>query len=253
MIKLAIIGYGKMGKLTESLAPNEGFKVVSIIDPIEKKNCVSAETLKDADVCIEFTSPETVVSNIREIAKYKKNIVTGTTGWLDKIDEVKKIVSENNTGFLYGSNFSVGVNLFFSIIQKASEIMSNSSEYDPFGLEIHHNQKADSPSGTAKILSDIVLQNIERKNVNLFDKVDRKIKQNEFHFASIRAGNNPGEHVIGFDSDADSITLKHTARNRNGLALGALKAAKWINGKTGFYNFSDIFEEIVTQSSDFEK
>ena len=245
MIKLGIIGYGKMGKLIESLAPSEGFEIVSIIDPNLKNNRISAETLRDADVCIEFTSPETAVSNIREIAKFKKNIVTGTTGWSDKIDEVRKIVRQNDIGFLYGYNFSIGMNLFYSIVQETTKLMNNVTDYDPYGLEIHHNQKVDSPSGTAKILSEIVLRNSDRKSKNQFDRTNRKINSDEFHFASIRAGNNPGEHIIGFDSEADSITLRHSARNRTGLATGALKAAKWMHGKTGFYDFSEVFKEVI--------
>ncbi|MBT4333854.1 MAG: 4-hydroxy-tetrahydrodipicolinate reductase, partial [Candidatus Cloacimonetes bacterium] len=149
------------------------------------------------------------------------------------------------TGFIYGSNFSVGMNLFFSIIESAAKLMNKAEDYDLFGLEMHHNKKKDSPSGTAKVLSEIILQNIDRKTKVQYDKLDRKIEQDELHFTSVRSGNIPGTHSISFDSEADTIELKHTARNRNGLALGAIKAAKWINNKTGFYNFTDNLNKII--------
>ena len=137
------------------------------------------------------------------------------------------------------------MNLFFSIIETTAKLMNRAEDYDLFGLEMHHNKKKDSPSGTAKVLSEIILKNIDRKTLTNYEKLDRKIEKNEFHFTSVRCGDIPGTHSISFDSENDTIELKHTARNRNGLALGAIKAAKWINDKTGFYNFSDKLNEII--------
>ncbi|MCK4312542.1 MAG: 4-hydroxy-tetrahydrodipicolinate reductase [Candidatus Cloacimonetes bacterium] len=244
MIKIAIIGYGQMGKLIEELAPLNNCEVVSIIDPIIETE-IMEETVSKADVCLEFTTPESVFSNIQKIAKAGKNLVVGTTGWFDRLDEVKELINKNNIGLVYGSNFSLGMNLFFSIVDTTTKLMNHVSDYDVFGLEMHHNKKKDSPSGTAEILSDIVLKNYENKKIAQFDRVNRKIESNEFHFASVRAGNIPGTHMIGFDSNADSIELKHTARNRKGFALGALKAACWIKDKKGIYNFREIFSEII--------
>lgn len=244
MIKIAIIGYGQMGKLIEKLAPENGCEVVSIIDPLLDTR-ISYKSLSNADVCLEFTNPQTAVENIKKIAEFGKNIVTGTTGWFDKLDEVKKLVKEKNIGFVYGANFSLGMNLFFKIVDSTSELMGKIKEYDLYGMEMHHNRKKDSPSGTAKILSNIVLKNTENKDTVQFDRLNRKIKDNEFHFASLRAGSIPGSHIIGFDSNADTIELVHSARNRDGLALGAIKAAKWIADKKGFYNFSEVFTEII--------
>ncbi len=244
MIKLAIIGYGQMGKLIEQLAPEHNFEVVSIIDPLWG-NEISEESLSEAEVCIEFSTPDVAFINIRKICELGKNMVVGTTGWLDKLDAVKKLVQQNKIGMVYGSNFSLGMNLFFQMVNSATKLMNKIEDYEVFGLELHHNIKKDSPSGTAKILSDIVLTNTDSKTSAQFEKLDRKIKKSEFHFGSVRAGNIPGTHLIGFDSKADTIELKHTARNREGLAIGALKAAEWIIKKKGLYDFTEHFSEII--------
>ena len=233
-----------MGKLIEQLAQDNGCKIVSIIDPL-LENAITAETVADADVCIEFSTPDAAFVNIKKLVQLGKNVITGTTGWFDELDEIKLLVEKKGTGFIYGSNFSVGMNLFFSIIETTAKLMNRAEDYDLFGLEMHHNKKKDSPSGTAKVLSEIILKNIDRKTLTNYEKLDRKIEKNEFHFTSVRCGDIPGTHSISFDSENDTIELKHTARNRNGLALGAIKAAKWINDKTGFYNFSDKLNEII--------
>lgn len=244
MKKLAIIGYGQMGKMIEQFAPQYDFEVVSIID-ILPENSKSPEKLDSADVCIEFTTPGSTFENIKKLVNLEKNIVVGTTGWFDKLTEVEKLVCSKNTGLVYGSNFSLGMNLFFQLIESATKQMNPIKDYDVFGLEYHHKLKKDSPSGTANILSEIVLKNTDHKKKTVFEKLDRQIEKDEFHFASVRGGNIPGTHLIGFDSEADSIELKHTVRNRTGLAIGALLAAKWICDKKGFYNFSDFFLEIA--------
>lgn len=244
MKKLAIVGYGQMGKLIEQLAPDYNFEVCAKIDP-QLGNDLSEPKLEQADVCIEFTNPAVCYTNIQELIKQKKQIVCGTTGWFNQLEEVKSLVEKQGTGFIYSSNFSFGMNLFFAIVEQTCKLMDQAENYDPFGLEFHHNKKQDSPSGTAKNLADIVLKNLNRKTKAQFEKLDRKIEKDEFHFASLRAGNFPGTHLVGFDSNADTIELKHTARNRNGLAIGALKAAQWISNKKGFFNFSDIFQQIL--------
>ena len=244
MLKIALIGYGQMGKLIEQLAQNYSCEIVAIIDPL-LGNEITSDTVADADVCIEFSSPDAAFGNIKRLIELGKNIVTGTTGWYNELDKVKLMVEKRGTGFIYGSNFSIGMNLFFSIIESTSKLMNRAEDYDLYGLEMHHNKKKDSPSGTAKVLSEIILKNIDRKTKIQYEKLDRKIEKNEFHFGSIRSGDIPGMHSISFDSEADTIELKHTARNRNGLALGAIKAAKWINNKTGFYNFTDKLNEII--------
>jgi len=244
MLKIAIIGYGQMGKLIEQLAVQNDCEIVAIIDPLLGNN-ITAETVSNADVCLEFSTPDAAFSNIKKLVELGKNVVTGTTGWFDKLDKIKIMVEKARTGFVYGSNFSIGMNLFYSIIESTAKLMNKADNYDLSGLEIHHNKKKDSPSGTAKILSEIILRNIERKTKSQFDRLERQIEKEEFHFSSIRYGDVPGTHSISFDSEADTIELKHTARNRNGLALGAIKAAKWIKNNQGFYNFTDNLNEII--------
>jgi 4-hydroxy-tetrahydrodipicolinate reductase len=244
MNKIALVGYGQMGKLLQKLAPENNAEVVAIIDPL-LNNKISLQYIQDAEVCIEFTNPSAVIENIEKIARLKKNIVVGTTGWSDKLPEVTAIVRKYEIGLVYGANFSLGMNLFFNLTEHLSRLMNKAREYDAWGVEKHHSKKIDSPSGTAVILSDILLKNLDSKQICQFDRIRRKINPDELHFASIRAGNIPGDHIIGFDSIADSIEIKHSSRNRDGLAIGALKAAQWIRNKKGLYNFNEIFEQIL--------
>lgn len=246
-MKIAIIGYGKMGHEVERLAKAKGIEVAAIIDPTDSSaSCteISKEALSGADVAIDFTKPDAVVENVRSVAAAGKNMVVGTTGWYSSLNEVQDIVKKSSVGFIYSPNFSLGVNLFFRIVEESSKLVNKVSDYDVFVYEGHHNQKADSPSGTAKVLGDIILKNIPRKKKMLFDKIDRKILPEELHVASFRAGYIPGTHVVGFDSEADTIELKHTARSRAGFALGALLAAQWIKGRTGFYTIQDFMADF---------
>ncbi|HLC61541.1 MAG TPA: dihydrodipicolinate reductase C-terminal domain-containing protein [Candidatus Nanoarchaeia archaeon] len=233
-MNIAIIGYGKMGKEIERIAKARGITIASIIDPNDKNanfREINEKSMANVDVCVDFTRPDAVIDNLIKISKFKKNIVIGTTGWNDKLDEAKKIVKQNNVGLIYASNFSIGVNIFFRVIENAAKMMDKIKDYDVFGYEIHHSKKLDSPSGTAKTIEKILASNIKR-----IDKVN---------FASVRAGSIPGTHVVGFDSSADTIELKHTARNREGFALGAVMAAEWIQNKKGFYNIDNMMNEII--------
>ncbi|HCX72554.1 MAG TPA: 4-hydroxy-tetrahydrodipicolinate reductase [Candidatus Cloacimonas sp.] len=244
MLKIALIGYGRMGKLLEQLASQNNCQVVAKIDP-DLGNEINAENLKDAEVCIEFSTPTAVFSNIEKLIKLGKNIVVGTTGWQEQLTEVENIVTKAGTGLVFGSNFSVGMNLFFQINQAAAQLMNEVENYDVLGYEMHHNRKQDSPSGTAIKLGNILLENIARKKKLQLDRVQRKIEADELHFASLRGGDIPGTHSIIYDSVADSIELKHTARNRQGFALGALKAAHWIKDKQGCYDFTEVFLQLL--------
>lgn len=247
-INIAIIGYGKMGHIVEKLAIEKGITIKSIIDPVADGAThkeINEESLKDADVCIEFSLPETAVGNAKKIAELGKNHVMATTGWLDKLDEVRRVVEKSETGFVYASNFSIGVNVFYRIVRIAAKIINNIRDYDIFGYELHHNRKKDSPSGTAKSIGKILIDNIDRKDNLVFDKLDRKIEPSELHFASVRGGDTPGTHVVGFDSTADTIELKHTARSRDGFALGAIMAAEWVNDKKGFFEINDMMVDVI--------
>ncbi len=247
-MRIALIGFGKMGKEIARLAKEQGMAVAATIDPNEKEagfKGISKEAIADADVCIDFSQPDAVVENVKKIASFGKNIVVGTTGWLEKEQEVKKAVEKNGTGLVYASNFSLGVNAFYRIVAQAAAVMNKFPAYDVFCLEMHHRNKADSPSGTAKSIEKILLEKIERKKKAIEEKLDRKIAADEMHVASLRGGSVPGTHAVFFDSSADTIELRHTARSREGFALGALQAAKWINGKKGFYSIEDMLGEMI--------
>jgi 4-hydroxy-tetrahydrodipicolinate reductase len=238
-----------MGHAIEAMAKAQGIEVAATIDPTEPSathKSISAEALSNVDVAIDFTTPKTAVSNIEQVAKLGKNMVIGTTGWHDQLDRAKAAIAESKTGFVYSPNFSIGVNLFFRIVRKGASEMDKLPMYDPFVYEIHHRQKTDAPGGTAKVLGEIIISNMERKKRMAFDRInDRKIEPDEVHVGSIRGGYIPGTHVVGFDGEADTIELVHTARSRTGFAEGALLAAKWIDGKKGFYTLDSILSEMV--------
>lgn len=245
MINIGLIGYGRMGQMIASLAENNGCRVMAIIDPAnpEYHSTIHPAALKNVDVCLDFTHPDYVVENIRQLATLKKNIVVGTTGWNDKLDEARRLAIQHEIGIVYGANFSIGMNIFDRILAYATSLLDKFGAYDVWGLEMHHNQKADSPSGTAIQLANTIIKNHSTKSTAVYDRMDHVIKPHELHFSSVRGGSIPGVHRIGFDSDADSITLDHSIRNRSGLALGALEAAVWIHRKKGFYSFTEMMDE----------
>jgi 4-hydroxy-tetrahydrodipicolinate reductase len=234
-MKIALIGFGKMGREIEAAAREQGETVTKVF---ELDSPVSAADLADVDVCIDFSTPDAVLSNIRCAAEARRDIVVGTTGWDKHLPEVRKLVVDS--GLLYSSNFSLGMNIFFRIAACAAELMRNLPQYDPYIEEIHHRQKADSPSGTALSLGRILLQRIDRKKGILSHPPDGKIPSDQLHIASIRAGTVTGTHTVAFDSDADLIELRHTAKNRRGFALGALAAARWLRGRKGVYTMDDV-------------
>lgn len=220
-MKIALFGYGKMGRMIEEAAARHHLDVVCIIDPIAG----GRGELADADVGIDFTQPDAVIKNVKLCAEAKKPMVVGTTGWYDKLDEVRSIVETSDIGLIYGSNFSIGVNLMFKLVQRAGELFKSFESYDPFLEEAHHKFKLDAPSGTAHTLKQIVERELGR----------------EVPTASTRAGYIPGTHTVGFDSEVDTLTITHTARSRAGFAEGAIVAAQWIVERKGFHEFSQIF------------
>jgi 4-hydroxy-tetrahydrodipicolinate reductase len=247
-MKVAIVGYGNMGQVTEQLARKFKIEVVATVDPVVPSATfkeLNEKALLGAEVVIDFTVPNVVLSDIEKYIKYGKNAVIGTTGWYEHLEEVKKKVKKSDIGLIWSGNFSLGVNIFFRIIEHSAGLIDKFPLYDVMGYEIHHKRKKDSPSGTMDMLGNILLKNIKNKKKLVTEKLDRKILEEEIHLASVRGGSVPGTHVIAFDSDVDTIELKHTARNREGLAIGALKAAEWIKGKKGFYNIEDMMNEII--------
>ena len=246
-MNIAIIGYGKMGHEIERAAEAKGISVRTI-DPTAGDadfKEINEESMRNIQVCVDFSHPNAVIGNIEKSAKFKKNIVVGTTGWYGSMDKLKKIVKDSGIGLIWSGNFSIGVNAYFKIIEQAAKIMNNINDYDVFVHEFHHNQKADSPSGTAVMIGKIITENMERKNKVVTQELKRKIEPNELHISSTRGGSIPGTHIVGFDSAADTIELKHTARSRQGFAAGAVMAAEWINKKKGFYDINDLMKSIV--------
>jgi len=243
-MKIALIGYGNMGQEIEKLVREDGkHEIVSV--SFDGENGLDKKGIERADVAIDFTSPEIVMDTIQTVAKLRTPLVIGTTGWYEQLDQVKKIVEKNNIGLMYGGNFSVGANLFFKIVSCASQLINHYEQYDVYGYEIHHRGKKDSPSGTARKLTEIMLQNISSKKVLQTNRLDRQIKNDELHFASLRGGTNPGKHTVIFDSLADEITLTHQAHGRRGFAEGALLAAAFIKDRKGMYHFDKLFDEGV--------
>ena len=247
-MKVSLIGYGKMGQLMETLLIEKGHEIVSKIDPNNPDadfKEITADAVEGADVCIDFTHPSCVLDNIKKVTALGKNMVVATTGWYNHVDDVKELVKQAGIGFIYASNFSLGVNIFYKMVEDCARTINKFSSYDISGIEFHHNRKADSPSGTAKSIAKILEKNIDRKTKLVYEMLDRKIKPDELHFASMRVGNMPGTHKIFFDSDADTIELAHTARNRKGFAAGAILAAEWIIDKTGFFTIADLMKEVM--------
>jgi 4-hydroxy-tetrahydrodipicolinate reductase len=223
-MNIALIGYGKMGKLVEQLAPAD---IKLKLDEFNNAafEGITPENFRGIDVAIDFSIPAAAVENIERISALGVNLVVGTTGWFDQIDRVRAVIEKNGTGLVWSPNFSIGVNMFFRLVSDAARLLSKEPAYEAWAYEIHHSTKKDAPSGTLlKLVADM-------KRAGYSRQID---------VSSNRAGAHPGTHEIGFDSAADTITLSHVARNREGFAQGALRAAKWIVGKKGFYEFSDI-------------
>lgn len=234
-MRLALIGYGKMGREIAAAAGERGDVVVKTFDI---DNPAQPAALADVDVCIEFSTPQTVMQNIKIALEAKKDIVVGTTGWYEHLPEVRDAVRDS--GLLYSPNFSIGVNLTYRIVAAAAQLMNNTADYDPYIHELHHRQKADSPSGTALKLAEILLQKIARKTKLAAGTVEGRIDPAALHVSSTRAGLFAGTHTVGFDSEADRIEITHTAKTRRGFALGALTAAHWLHGKKGVFTMDDV-------------
>jgi 4-hydroxy-tetrahydrodipicolinate reductase len=230
-MKIALIGHGAMGQLIERLAVQKGHEIATVIHEADagSSGAELSSKLNGSDVAIDFTTADAVRRNVEACMSARVPLVEGTTGWNAQQAEIEKIVNETNGAFLFGANFSIGVNLFYRVVDFAAELFAKFSEYEVFIEEQHHSRKKDSPSGTALKLRETVARHITR----------------DFSVAATRAGNIPGTHRVGFDGPADQVTLEHLARSREGFAAGAVIAAEWIVGKTGFYEFGNVIDEIV--------
>lgn len=228
---LAIVGYGKMGRLIERCAPDYDFEVRAKFDSGNnaRGGGLTRQALQGVDVALEFSSPGAAAGNIAGLAAAGVNAVVGTTGWGEQFAAARDAVMQHATGLVWAANFSIGVNLFLQTVAQAASLFAKRSEYEPWGWEIHHSAKKDAPSGTLVKLAEVMRASGYDRPISL---------------SSSRAGANPGTHEIGFDSAADTITLRHTARSREGFARGALCAARWVIGKKGVFEFREILAEL---------
>jgi 4-hydroxy-tetrahydrodipicolinate reductase len=246
-MKIALVGYGNMGREIEQLIADSNVHDIVSISYRNRKEELATEEIKKADVAIDFTAPDIVLQNIESCMQIGVPLVVGTTGWYDKLDHVSRLVKKYRTGLIYGQNFSIGANIFFKVVTYATKMFDTYPSYDVFGIETHHTGKKDSPSGTARKLAEVILKHSSRKRTLQTARLDRQIKSDELHFVAARGGRNFGRHEIVFDSPADEIRLTHQAWGRRGFAEGALLAAEFIKNKKGIFNFSDIFAEEVVQ------
>jgi 4-hydroxy-tetrahydrodipicolinate reductase len=229
--KLAIVGYGKMGKLIDRLAPEYGFDVALRLDSRSNANAssITAKNFEGIDAAIEFSAPAAAPTNIEALASLGVNVVSGTTGWTSHAVQVRAAVAQHGSALVTSSNFSIGVQIFLKLAACAGNLFAHQADYEAWAWEIHHSAKKDAPSGTLLTLVD------RAKKAGYSRAIDQ---------SSSRAGAHPGTHELGFDSAADTITIRHTARNREDFARGALRAAQWIRGKRGVFEFSDIIGEL---------
>ena len=237
-MKIALIGYGKMGKTIEKIALERGHEIVSVIDVSNPEDFNSA-AFKSADVAIEFTVPSTALSNYMKCFEANVPVVSGTTGWLDRMDEVKEKCEKEGKTFFYASNYSIGVNIFFAVNSYLARIMNNFPSYNVRMTETHHIHKLDAPSGTAITLAEGILKQVARK-----ERWVLETEENPTALAihAIREGEVPGIHEIIYDSEVDYISIKHDAKSRAGFALGAVVAAEFTAGKKGFLGMKDLFK-----------
>ena len=246
-MNIALLGYGKMGKIIEKIATDRKHNIVLKIDQ-DNQHELTAENLKKADAVIEFTTPASVLGNIQHCFEAGVPVVVGTTGWYEHLAQVKQNCTETGGTLLYASNFSVGVNIFFHINRKLAKLMNNYPYYDVQVEEIHHTQKLDSPSGTAITIAEGIIDGLDRKKdwVNVLtaegnDADDSSLKNEQVLIESFRIDSVPGTHTVIYDSEVDTIEFKHTAHNRNGFALGAVLAAEWVHNKKGFFSVQEMF------------
>lgn len=235
-MRVAIVGYGKMGKVIEAIAKERNHEIVKIID-VSNAADIATLSQSDIDVAIEFSAPAAAYENLKACMKQGLAVVSGTTGWLEHRNEIESLAKENKAAFFYASNFSIGVNLFFQLNKQLAKLMSNQQQYEVNTYEIHHTEKLDAPSGTAITLAEGVMENANHKNSWVSQKIP---KDSEVPIWSIREGKVPGTHSIKYISDVDEIEIKHEAKSRYGFAMGAVVAAEWLKGKQGIFGMDDM-------------
>lgn len=251
-MKIIIVGFGSMGRMVAQAAESMQVKVVASIDPHveEASNTRLLDSLlAQADVVLDFSTANSVIENIKSYLSVGVPALIGTTGWSEDVEKVKALITEHNGKLLVAGNFSIGVAIYSEVVRMAARFFSSAPEYDVWGYEVHHFNKADSPSGTAKVVGQVLLEELPNKSKLVYERLERKIASDEIHFASVRGGPVNFEHTVEFGSSADTITIKHTAKNRMGYAHGAIQAARWLlTQPNGFYDFQSFVESLLRRA-----
>lgn len=245
-MNLALVGTGRMGQAVEAFAVEQGHRIVARFDESTPfLDAVDPSELNEADVCVDFSLPDVVLDHLHRYALWGTDAVVGTTGWYDDLSKVEEWVKEGQNGVLYAPNFSLGVAILVRAIQGALPLINQLSGYDVWVHEIHHSGKVDSPSGTALLLANKILDGLDRKQNIEPETQHSAIDSGSLHVTSTRTGGVFGEHTVGFDSAVDQLTLKHVAKDRRAFALGAVKAAEWVSGRSGLFALEDMLDDFV--------
>jgi 4-hydroxy-tetrahydrodipicolinate reductase len=245
-LKFALVGHGKMGRAVEEQAGARGHEVVGRFD-LEDAEAISAERLAGVEVAFEFSVPDAAARNVRALLDAGVSVVCGTTGWTPS-PEINELARERRVGAVVAPNFSIGMNLFYRLVRETGRILGAAGQHEPYVVETHHRAKLDCPSGTARRLAEILVQSDPRVSGAHEGNPPEPLPPDLLHVASVRAGHEPGTHVVGYDGKHDAIVLRHTARGREGLALGAVMAAEWVQGKSGLFTFEPVIDELLESS-----
>lgn len=246
-MRIAIVGYGRMGHAVEEVARRRGHRIVARLG---RGDDLASGTLAGADVAVEFTRPEAAVDNLRRIADTGTDAVVGTTGWYDRLDEARGLVERAGVGLVHAPNFSLGVHVLFRLTRELGRLIDLIDDYDVHVQEAHHRHKVDHPSGTARRLAEILLETVRRKERWAEGAADGATDPATLQVTSLRAGEIPGTHVVGVEGPDDRIELRHEARSRSGFARGAVTAAEWIRGRVGVYSLDDVVADLLENRGD---
>ena len=242
-MKIALVGAGQMGKAVARVAPSRGHDVVAQFDSGAPFLEAPAESLNAADVAVDFSLPSLALDHIRRYCEWQQPAVVGTTGWYDEMEAVEQLVDEHDASLLYAPNFSLGVAVVRRALEAVAPLLNELDDYDPFVQEVHHTKKVDSPSGTAQMLGELLVDGLDRKNYVESETQHQRIDPEAVHVTSTRAGSVFGEHTVTFDGPYDQIAVEHRAKNRQGFAAGALRAAEWLKGRQGLFSLDDVLRD----------
>jgi 4-hydroxy-tetrahydrodipicolinate reductase len=242
-MNIALVGTGQMGEAVNDVAPQRGHDVTARFDSSRPFTGASPDNLWDVDVAIDFSLPSVALSHIRRYCEWEQPAVIGTTGWYDHLDEVQELVDDQEASLLYAPNFSLGIAVARRALSAVGPLINQLEDYDAFVHEMHHTKKVDSPSGTAEMLGEALVEMLDRKSYVETETRHEQIDPEALHVTSTRCGSVFGEHTVGFDGSFDRIELSHSAKSRAGFAYGAVRAAEWLNGRTGLYTLDDVLDD----------